>query len=341
VIARGGHVGTLGSVVAILITAAVLLPGVGAWLAETYIAALTELPPPVTDVGGLALHSLAMFGAFVLLVATVVFAVWRGQKLYDEDHDADKSAYWGNSFTMLLGFAVFSATLWWSRGEPAGAIAFNVLLFTLLVALAIALVLLATLVGAKGQRGRTKLGFAFLGAFHFLMHVVPVANLIKAGNPNAYAVVVVASVAFAFVGRAIVRRPTPWSRWAALGAWLLYGAVLIAVPLLLHHPAYDPSPWYVVVGLAVALVVGFFHGCNQFGWYLAVCHGFDGHNNEVGGAARVSHYAQFIRFRVEPDRLTGYVIGVDRQRERESRVAASNEPQPILCDVFSITTRPK
>ena len=40
-------------------------------------------------------------------------------------------------------------------------------------------------------------------------------------------------------------------------------------------------------------------------------HAFNGHNNEVGGAARIERFKQFIRFKVEPNQITGYVITFD------------------------------
>ena len=59
----------------------------------------------------------------------------------------------------------------------------------------------------------------------------------------------------------------------------------------------------------------------------------NGHNNEGGAASRIERYRQFVRFRVEPDRLTGYVIAID---EPATELAAI---KPRVVDVFTIVPR--
>src|ERR1043166_6045367 len=49
--------------------------------------------------------------------------------------------------------------------------------------------------------------------------------------------------------------------------------------------------------------------------YATVCFAFNGHNNEVGGAARIENFKQFIRFRLTRNDITGYVIAVDQVGE--------------------------
>jgi hypothetical protein len=46
-------------------------------------------------------------------------------------------------------------------------------------------------------------------------------------------------------------------------------------------------------------------------WFLAVAGTMHGHNNEVGGAARVTAFRQMIRFRLDERGLTGHVIAVE------------------------------
>jgi hypothetical protein len=70
--------------------------------------------------------------------------------------------------------------------------------------------------------------------------------------------------------------------------------------------------------------------CFWFGWYLGVCFAFNGHNNEVGGAARIERFKQFIRFRVTDAGLTGYVIAVNEPRED------GRDLKPHLVDVFHL-----
>ena len=53
-------------------------------------------------------------------------------------------------------------------------------------------------------------------------------------------------------------------------------------------------------------------------WYLAVTMFFDGHNNEIGGAARIEGFKHILRIKVEEEKLTVYVIGFD-EAEPEMR----------------------
>src|SRR5678815_6066185 len=61
----------------------------------------------------------------------------------------------------------------------------------------------------------------------------------------------------------------------------------------------SPEHWYwdTLRFLASALVAMPI-GTTWFVWYLAVCGRLDAHNNEVGGAARVTSYRELIRFHV-------------------------------------------
>jgi hypothetical protein len=80
----------------------------------------------------------------------------------------------------------------------------------------------------------------------------------------------------------------------------------------------------------VAGAIGSIVGCVEYGWYLAVAGALGGHNNEVGAAARIEGFRQFIRFRLEPDRLTGYVIAIDETATDPAAV------KPRVVDVFTI-----
>jgi hypothetical protein len=107
---------------------------------------------------------------------------------------------------------------------------------------------------------------------------------------------------------------------------------------------------YAVSGVAAMPL-----GTAWFVWYLALAGRFSAHNNEVGGAARVTHFRQMIRFRVAADGLTGYVIAIENAaREDAASVdsARASGPHPTrkaphtrgkdlhfyLIDVFQIAT---
>ena len=92
------------------------------------------------------------------------------------------------------------------------------------------------------------------------------------------------------------------------------------------------GPWLAVIGLTAALSIAI--GCAHMGWYLTVSAALGAHGNEVGGAARVDHFRQFVRFRVTPDRVTGFVIAIDRPSADPAKLA------PYVLDVFHIEPTP-
>jgi hypothetical protein len=81
--------------------------------------------------------------------------------------------------------------------------------------------------------------------------------------------------------------------------------------------------------------------CLWTGWYFAICFVFNGHNNEVGGAARIEEFKQFIRFRLTRNGLTGYVIAVDDvslvgETDANGRILDGSDLKPKLIDVFHL-----
>ncbi len=68
-------------------------------------------------------------------------------------------------------------------------------------------------------------------------------------------------------------------------------------------------------------------------WYLLVADAWNGHNNEVGGAARVGAFRQIVRFHVTHDHLTGYVIAAEDGKTPE------DELKLRLVDVFRVGPR--
>ena len=140
--------------------------------------------------------------------------------------------------------------------------------------------------------------------------------------------------------------------------WVVYGALMLTLPWLSSQPSpislfnttshfFDPT-WFGAWGLlpsALAGVFGAVISCLWFGWYLGICSVFNGHNNEVGGAARIERFKQFIRFRVTRDGLTGYVIAVDDvsmigEMKDNGEVNDGRDLKPKLIDVFHLTVKP-
>jgi hypothetical protein len=120
---------------------------------------------------------------------------------------------------------------------------------------------------------------------------------------------------------------------AAVG--LAFAAATLAVAVIAADgvavvPRGALEPWVVWLGGALCAM---FFGCALFGWYLAIAGALDGHFNEMAAAALVDRYRQFIRFRVTPDRLTGFVIGVDEVTMDPTRM------RPRLVDRFDVAAR--
>ena len=88
--------------------------------------------------------------------------------------------------------------------------------------------------------------------------------------------------------------------------------------------------WWQLFPIFLGGVFGAFLSCVWLGWYLGVCLGFNGHNNESGGAARIEKFKQIVRFRLTNDTLTGYVIGV-RNPKRCGHLL-----RPYLIDIFQL-----
>jgi hypothetical protein len=120
--------------------------------------------------------------------------------------------------------------------------------------------------------------------------------------------------------------------WPLAISWTLFGAALLIIPFIipastLNIPA---SRWLTFLLCFYAGVIGALMSCVLFGSYLAVALAFDGHNNEAGGAARIEGFKQLIRFRVNRDGLTGYVIAIDEA------LADGSKLEPRIIDVFRI-----
>src|SRR5439155_9510589 len=116
------------------------------------------------------------------------------------------------------------------------------------------------------------------------------------------------------VARPLFKRESRWSIALLIALALAVFTVAIALVVIAAHGDYvhRSEHWYwdtlrfIVSGL-VAMPIG----TTWFVWYLAVCGRLDAHNNEVGGAARVTSYRELIRFHVHAGGLTGYVIAVE------------------------------
>ncbi|HEX6624100.1 MAG TPA: hypothetical protein VF064_10340 [Pyrinomonadaceae bacterium] len=199
---------------------------------------------------------------------------------------------------------------------------------------------------AKGIAG--KLPFLLLGALHGAAQMLTPFVLVRKGSWLTLAAAVVLVVAFALLGRELLKRDM---RWPLALAGLVYAALMVSLPCVTARLFGSPASYAASSGLfahdyhdgwsgllpaIVSGLVAVVTSCVWLGWYLAVALSFGGHNNEAGGAARIERFKEFVRVRLarDPatgeDTLTAYVIAVDEPKKKGA------ELQPRLADVFTL-----
>jgi hypothetical protein len=138
--------------------------------------------------------------------------------------------------------------------------------------------------------------------------------------------------------------------------WFVYGAVMLALPWItkwmlnsagIEYALIFPQPrgWFTLIPATIAGIIGAIICCLWTGWYFAVSFIFNGHNNEVGGTARIDNFKEFIRFRLKKDGLTGYVIAVEDvsligKPGKDGRIMDGSDLQVKLIDIFHLAPKP-
>jgi hypothetical protein len=188
------------------------------------------------------------------------------------------------------------------------------------------------------------LGKALIGVVHLILQVFVPYVLIRTGSILAWVIAVglVLIPIFVFIGRTLLNRNTGVG---LLIAWIVYGALMLFLPKLVGgSPVF--LNWTGPVALIPAVLAGLAGAvicCLWTGWYFAVSFAFNGHNNEVGGAARIENFKQFIRFRLTRDGITGYVIAVNDVSRIDTKVNGRKQDgsdlEPKLIDVFHLTCK--
>lgn len=158
-------------------------------------------------------------------------------------------------------------------------------------------------------------------------------GLYKWASPLAGLGVLALSWALLCASRSLFRR-----RWVgllislALATWsLLPVALVLAAPAEFCAP--HGWPGWVAFGWGCVLAGAL---CPlYFAWYLAVVGLLDGHNNEVGGASRVTEFRQMVRVCVSAQGVRGYAIAI-RQQKGEQPALGRGELSFELIDVFDV-----
>ncbi len=219
----------------------------------------------------------------------------------------------------------------------AAAVLFQILFITVVMAIVGGLLVVAMTGGAEYQRPNERWLFAAFGSLHALMQILLPLVIVRVGlaRPVSLIIPLVSYLLLATLGRGLFLSPQAWARWAGVAVWVFHAVLVIAsIVVVTDGVAVAPvGTWQTVGFLLVAGIVGALIGCFEFGWYLAVAAACNGHNNEAGAAARIDQFRQFIRFRVQADRITGYVIAMD---ELGTDIATVH---PRIVDVFTVAPR--
>ena len=309
-------------------------------------------------------NSLWVLVTMVWASASIIFSVRYSDWLFEQ---ASRRKVGGTDYAIIWMLAIATlaslAVGLWVFGKnnlPAYLASDMVFVSTVLGALVL-LVYTAVSMGGQFQKGWGKWGMAVLGFWHWLLQLGAALFLIKKGTWLTVGVSILVVFAFIKIGPSLMRANR---RWGLVIAWFVFGGIMLVLPPLIYQillPIADqgwvrsiflpyeygqsPGPfasyewwgvmrgWSMLVPITLASVFGALLSCVWVGWYFAVCLGFNGHNNEVGGAARIEQFKQFIRFRLTENSLTGYVIAVD-EPQKEGRLLA-----PKVIDVFRLTAK--
>ncbi|HEY6803980.1 MAG TPA: hypothetical protein VI306_10410 [Pyrinomonadaceae bacterium] len=232
----------------------------------------------------------------------------------------------------------------------------DIVFILVLVFAVIGIMLLPFKVAGKLFYTRSKrvriVGKSLIGIWHLVLQLLVPYILILNGNYFLWA------LALLLIFLPIPLAQTLLKRNNKLGLsilWILYGSVMLTLPwttkwlltrLHLEYLLVFPlvEGWRVLPPAVIAGIIGAVVCCLWTGWYFAICFAFNGHNNEVGGTARIEDFKEFIRFRVTRDGLTGYVIAVDdvgliNTDDGTGRRRDGNDLKPKLIDVFHLVPK--
>jgi hypothetical protein len=220
----------------------------------------------------------------------------------------------------VLGFQFFGR-------YPAQYLGADLLFAVVVLGAPSLLVLLATIVGGELQGIAGKAGFFALGLWHALLQIMVPLLLARRGDWRSWIVALGAVLVLWIAGNLLVSKLK--ARRTLAVVWLIYGAILLGLPVVLHGQS---APWLDmwIVRFICAVLMGALMGCVSLGWYFVVSLAFNGHNDQAGGAARIAEFKEFIRVRLTRDSLTAYVVGVDQPEMRGSQL------RPKVIDVFEL-----
>jgi hypothetical protein len=252
----------------------------------------------------------------------------------------------------VLAIIAVSFGLWFfgKNNLPAYLIS-DIVFIVVLVGATVGIILLSFKVSGTLSRQNKIVRFVgklLIGVWHLLLQLLVPFVLVKLGSWLDWGLAAILLVLPIPLARYLLAKN---SRLGLSLLWLVYGAVMLALPYITRMflplpPVFTGiSGWWALLPAVVAGAFGAILCCLWTGWYFAICFAFNGHNNEVGGAARIEEFKEFIRFRLTPEGLTGYVIGLNNMnvvgdQDKDGRVMDGRDLQPRLIDVFHLTPKP-
>jgi hypothetical protein len=284
-------------------------------------------------------RSLIILAALGWAVMALIESLWYSEWLFEQSYHQNLKwwQYWPLWVLIALPVLGFGSSLWFFGKQESALLISDLVLMLILLGVGVGLTVFAISTGASLLKGTGKVGFGLLGFSHGLLQLAVPFLLIRKGHlvwaPLATLAVI---VIFKYIGRATARLENGWP--LAL-SWIAFGILLLAIPFLpvLSRPLGWPADrWLQLLLCLYAGLIGAVMSCVLFAWYLAVSLAFNGHNNEAGGAARVEGFKQFIRFRLNRDGLTGYVIAIDEPNTD----GGEGKLDPTIIDVFHLREQP-
>lgn len=206
-------------------------------------------------------------------------------------------------------------------------------------------------VGAKGLSAVRRIALATsLGVVHAILQLVTPFVFAMSAGVNLVTLVTAVGVNLLLSGVLVASRLL-FRKSALLGLLLGVVAVLAwwgGLAVLVYHGSGETVAawrdwWMRAAAVMLGALLSIIPCCCLFTWYLAVAALFDAHNNEVGGAARVTQFRQLIRFKLSRDGLTGYVVAIEN-KPGVTELAALRDPktgiQFKVVDRFTIAAPP-
>lgn len=322
------------------------------------ITGFSSIKPYRENITPFSISMLVLFSIFAAIAAIVLslrYGDYRFKKSFVPDGGGDRFlevACW------LIAVAIFGSGLWFfGKYNPPALLVSDILFIAVIIAAIVGIMLLPFKVAGDLLYTKPKLiriaGKFLIGIWHLILQVLVVYILIRNGTYITWAAAAMLVVLPIPLAQFLLKKD---HRVGLSVLWLAYGALMLTLPWtvawalsLLNQPSTsvftNATGWMGLLASTTAGVAGAIISCLWTGWYFAVCFAFNGHNNEVGGAARIEEFKQFIRFRLTREGLTGYVIGVDDvsnigEVEPNGHIVDGSDLNLKLIDVFHLEPKP-